>query len=451
MANPQPPRVTGRDYNLRQAAKAVFPSDEPLLLEGAELIDGTGRQALGESVVLIEGGRIRYAGPPSAHFDGSAVRRMPLKAKSLVPGLIEAHTHAASEADMLGYVRNGVTTIRFAGLDLETVAGLRDRIATEAIAGPRILSCGPMIDGPPAAYPEWSVTVETPKAAAAVAERLIEEEGLEALIVTQRMTGPLIRAVTEVAHAHGRPVIGQVWAVSGAEAARLGIDELHNSSRVFVSRDYPRSRLIAYRSIAERLAISARAWSSIDWRATDRLIAAMVEHQVSYCGMQVVTEFQVGDGLAELDSDRDFRTLFGEAERNVFAAFMRRLTDSWTEEDRAATRISSANRLQWMQRFRAMGGKLLVGTDMQFGGIMMHRELQILASLGIAPLEVIAMATGGNASALGVASDLGTIAPGKLADLVVLNRSPVDDLSALRDVHCVFKEGALAWSAADAT
>jgi hypothetical protein len=265
------------------------------------------------------------------------------------------------------------------------------------------------------------------------------------------MTAPLIKAVIDVAQAHGRPVIGQIWAVSGEEAAGLGIDELHNSSRVFVSRDYPEARLLAYGSIAERLAISARAWNSIDWQATHRLIEAMVERDVSYCGMQVVTEFQVGDGLAELENDRDFSALFGKAEQEGFRTFMRRLTDSWTEEDRAATRRSSANRLQWMQAFRAMDGKLLVGTDMHFGGIMMHRELQILASLGIGPLEVIAMATGGNASALGIDSDLGTIERGKLADMVVLNRSPAGDLSALRDVHCVFKGGTVAWSAADSS
>ncbi len=430
---------------MRQAAKSGFTRVEPLLLEGAELIDGAGRPPIDASVVLIEAGRIRYAGPPSAGLDGFSARRITLTGKTLIPGLIEAHTHAASEADLVCYVKNGVTTIRFAGLDLKTVARLRDRIATGGVVGPRILSCGPMIDCPPAAYPEWSVTVETPREAAAVAERLIKEQGLEALIVTQRMTAPLIKAVIDVAHAHGRPVIGQIWAVSGEEAAQLGIDELHNSSRVFVSRDYPLARLLAYGSIAERLAISARAWSSIDWQATHRLIETMVERDVGYCGMQVVTEFQVGDGLAELENDPDFLALFGRAEQEAFGTFMRRLTDTWTEEDRAATRRSSANRLQWMQRFRAMGGKLIVGTDMQFGGIAMHRELQILASLGIEPLEVIAMATGGNASALGIGSDLGTIERGKLADMVVLNRSPANDLSALRDIHCVFKEGAEVW------
>ena len=424
----------------------MFTKGEPLVLEGALLIDGTGGPPIRDSAVLIEAGRISFAGASGAHLDGSPARRISLAGKTLIPGLIEAHTHAGTTADMLGYVKNGVTTIRFAGLDLKTVAGLRGDIARGDIIGPRILSCGPMIDGPPPAYPEWSLAVTTPREAAAAAERMIENEGVEALIVTQRMTAPLIGAVIEVAHTHGRPVVGQIWAVAGEEAASLGIDELHNSSRVFVSRDYPENRLLAYGSIAERLAISARAWAAIDWLATDRVIAAMVEHAVSYCGMQVVTEFQLGDGLPELERDRDFLALFGSAEQEAFLAFMRRLTGAWTEDDKAATRISNANRLEWMRRFRAMGGKLLVGTDMQFGGILMHRELHILASLGIEPLEVIAMASGGNASALGLGASLGTIEKGKLADMVVLDRSPEGDLSALREVNCVFKEGAVVWS-----
>jgi imidazolonepropionase-like amidohydrolase len=98
-----------------------------------------------------------------------------------------------------------------------------------------------------------------------------------------------------------------------------------------------------------------------------------------------------------------------------------------------------------MQRFRAAGGDLLVGTDMQFGGIMYHHELRNLAALGLSPLDVIAQATGECAKALGLDGMLGTIKSGRLADLVVLNRSPLEDLSALRDIACVLKNGSIVW------
>jgi len=414
-----------------------------MLLEGADLIDGTGGPVVRDAMVLLAGDRIRYAGPRTGQFDGAAIRRWQLSGKTLIPGLIEAHTHAAYPADMRAYVKNGITTIRFAGLDLATVSALRERIARGDIVGPRILSCGPMIDQPPPAYPEWSVAVRTPAEAAATAERLIIEAGVDALIVTQRVTAPVLRAVIAVAHAHGRSVVGQTWAVDGKEAADLGIDELHNSARVFVSRDYPTERLLRYDSIAERLALSGRAWATIDWSATQAILDTMVARGVRYCGMQVITQFQAGEGVAELEADNDFTTLFGAKERGSFGDFIRLLQGSWTAADKACWRVANEERMEWMRRFRALGGVLLAGTDMQFGGIMLHRELANLAALGLSPMEVITAATGGSARALRL--EVGTIAAGRPADLVILRRDPLRDLAALRDITCVVRGGAVLW------
>lgn len=421
-------------------------ADPPTLLEGAVLIDGTGSPSIADSMLLIEGSRIAYAGPRTPRFDDMPMARHGLAGKTIVPGLIEAHTHAAFPADMRAYVKNGVTTIRFAGLDQAEVERLRRRVEAGEIAGPRILSCGPMLDQPPVAYPEWSVAVETPAAAAAAAERLIRDHGVESLIVTQRVTGPVLRAVVETAHRHGRPVIGQIWAIDGREAAELGIDELHSSSRVCASAAWPADRLLRYASIPERLAMTSRLWASIDWPATRPIMAAMAEHGVAYCGMQVMNQYQAGDGIAELEADADFTDLFGEAERRAFLDFSRRLTGSWSPDDLASARAANEARLEWMRRYRAMGGTLLPGTDMQFGGIMLHRELRNLAEAGMPPLEIIAAATGANARALGLADRLGTLRPGLLADLVVVEGDPLQDLGALRRIDRVLKDGRVVWS-----
>ena len=97
--------------------------------------------------------------------------------------------------------------------------------------------------------------------------------------------------------------------------------------------------------------------------------------------------------------------------------------------------------MEWMQRFRELGGQLLAGTDMQFGGIMLHRELRNLQTLGMSPLEVIATATGGCAKALRLDHEIGLIQKGRKADLLVLERSPLKDLSALREIERVVKGG----------
>lgn len=421
--------------------------DDGFMLEGVTLIDGTGGPPLDGAAVCVHGGRIAHVLPGGTDQSqlGAFVRHR-LLGKTVVPGLIEAHTHASYDSDMLAYIRNGITTLRFAGLEESVVKSIKRRIESGELIGPRILSCGPMIDAPPVAYPEWSVPITDPAEASSVARRLIIEAGVDALILTQRITAPLMQAVCDVAHAYDRRVLAQTWELDGEEAARLGIDELHNSSRVFHSHEYPKERLLAYRSIADRLALSGRGWATIDWDTTQKIIDTMVDAGVVYCGMHVITQFQIDEGVDELKADPDFKTLFGEIERSNFLTFLRKLQGTWSPEDFAYWRIANENRMEWMRRFRSGGGVLIFGTDMQFGGIMLHRELRNALGLGMTPLEVIAAATGGASRAMHLDEELGTITAGKRADFVVLNRNPANDLSALRDIDSVFRDGRLVWS-----
>jgi hypothetical protein len=261
------------------------------------------------------------------------------------------------------------------------------------------------------------------------------------------MTGPVLRTIVDVAHAHDRPVVGQTWALDGKEAAELGIDELDNSSRVFASREYPAERLVNYTSIPDRLALSGRGWAAIDWDETECIMDAMVSHGVSYCPMLVACQIPAGNGVAELEADPDFVALFGEAERRDFRAFMARLSGTWTAEDMQYWKQANENRLEWMRRFRQRGGALLVGTDFQWGGITLHQELRNFSAIGMDAIAVIAAATGDCAKALRLGSELGTISKGLQADIVVLNRSPLQGLDALRDIAQVLKGGSVIWSA----
>lgn len=411
------------------------------VFHGARLIDGSGAAPIENSTLVIDGARISYAGPTTVAFERPDAMIRNISGKTVVPGLIEAHTHAAFDADMRCYLKNGVTTIRFAGLDQNDVERLGRRVAEGEIAGPHIHSCGPMIDQAPPAYPEWSVTVESPEEARLIADRLIAEHNLDALIVTQRVTAPVMEAIIETAHARNRPVVGQIWAIDGEEAASLGIDELHTSSRVYRSKSYPAEALINYAGIPERLALTSRAWASFDWDLTLPIVEKMIEKRTKYCGMHVITQYQTGEGAESLEADLDFQTLYGEGEKQAFREFTRRLQGGWTPEDLDFARRANDRRLEWMQRFRSLGGTILAGTDMQFGGIMLHRELHNLESVGLSRLEVIAAATSKNAGALGLGGICGMLREGLRADLLILNGDPLTDLSALRDIDTVIKAG----------
>jgi hypothetical protein len=411
-----------------------------LLLHGGTVIDGTGAAPLDHASVLIQGERILRVGPDSSIGQVPGAKAMNVSGKTIVPGLIDLHNHSTFDADMRAYVKNGVTSIRFAGLNQDAVVVLRGRIQRREVPGPRIFSCGPMLDKSPPAYPRWTSPVNSPAEAAATARRLLLDDNVEALLVTQQITPDILRAVVEVAHEFDRPVVGQIWFTDGREAAVLGIDELDNYSRIFASRDYPPERLLAYRSIGERLNLTARGWATIDWSLTEPIMEAMVKHGVSYCPTLVIHQHQV-ETTDTLQSDRDYRALFGETEREEWAAFLRYIQGNWSEPDRRDMAAAYDKRVDWIHRFHSKGGTVVVGTDMQFGGIVLHRELRNLEEAGLSRTEVIAAATGRAARELGKAESLGTLQPGKLADILVLNRDPLRDLSALRDITHVIKGG----------
>lgn len=412
-----------------------------LVIDGATLLDGRGDPPVPDAVVLIQGDRIEYAGPRREFTAQPSARRIAAAGKTLVPGLIDLHNHSTFDADMRVYLKNGVTTIRFAGLNQDAVVALRDRAARGEVAAPRIFSCGPMLDRTPPAYPKWTSPVDTPAEAAATARQLLRDDQVDALLVTQQITPDLMRPIVEVAHEFGRPVVGQIWSTDGREAAEIGIDQLDNSSRIFASREYPKARLLSYRSIAERLGLLARGWMAVDWELTRPIMETMVDRGVSYCPTLVVHQNQAGIGLHELEADRDYQTLYGEMERREWAAFLDYVQGTWTADDQRTMALAGEKRIEWMRRFHQMGGTLVVGADMQFGGIMVHRELRNLEAAGLSPLEVISAATRMSADELGMGDSLGTIEPGKLADLLVLNRDPLRDLGALRDIVHVIKGG----------
>jgi len=411
-----------------------------LLITGATLIDGTGAAPVPDAAVLIEGERIAYAGP-AAGLGAQAARVIDARGKTIVPALIDAHNHSTFDSDMRVYLKNGVTTIRFAGLNQDAVVALRERVERGEIPGPRILSCGPMLDGFPPSYPHWAAPVRTPEEAAATARRLLVEDQVDALLVVQQITPELLRPIVAVAHEYGRPVVGQIWFTDARQAAEIGIDELDNTSRIFASRAYPPERLTSYRTVPERLALFSRGWETIDWELTRPLMEAMVAHGVSYCPTVVVHQHQAGIGLAELEADPDFRTMYGEAEHRVGPQFLDYVQGTWTEEDHRLMGVAAELRIEWMRRFHELGGRLIVGADMQFGGIMVHKELQNLRAAGLSPLEVIRAATRDTAEELGLGDHLGTVEAGKLADLLVLNRDPLQDLGAMRDIASVLKAG----------
>jgi hypothetical protein len=358
-----------------------------------------------------------------------------------VPALIDLHVHSTRPHDLTAYARAGIRHIRYAGLDLDSVRAARRYVSAGDGPALGISSCGPMLDMVDEAYTAWTLVAASPAAAAAAARSLIDGGEVDALIVTQGITAPLISAISQQAHAAGLPVVGQVWKADGAEAARAGIDQLDNSSRVFASLAVTIPQMLAYGSVGDRLATWARAWTSVDWPQTEHIQDVMIEHGLSYCPTLVAHEAQsyAADEIAIRDPRLD--TWFDAADRDAYRNFRAYLEAGWSDTARSDWAKAMDNRMEWIRRFRSRGGTIVVGTDLPFGALNVVRELELLVESGMSNDEALFAATQGSAGALRDRSFSARVEVGAEASFILTTVSPADSISALREPAAVFLKG----------
>ena len=144
------------------------------LIHGATLIDGTGAEPLGGAAVLIAEGRIVEAGPESRvreHPAADGAESLDARGCWIIPGLVDSPIHATLTGldSMPVFLACGVTTVRDVGGPLDVVTDIRDKVAAHAVAGPRFVFCGPLIDGEPPSFPDSVLPIieATPSAVAA--------------------------------------------------------------------------------------------------------------------------------------------------------------------------------------------------------------------------------------------------------------------------------------------
>lgn len=413
-------------------------AERTVVLRGCRLFDGVDPPDRSPATVMIRGDRIEFAGRRSAAPpvpDSATV--VDAEGLTAMPGLIDLHNRSDGRLELTTYIRAGVTTVRLSGID--AAALLRLRRTAQQRPAPRLLSCGPLIDAAPASWPTWSRLVSSAASSEAAARALLRELDLQGLMVAQNITAVLLAPIIAVAREHAVPVIGQTWALDAAEAARLGVDELENTSRIFSSSLWPRRGPPRFAQVAERIAYWAQGWASVDWDLTMRQIDAMVQHDVAYCPTLAAHYWWTDLRRSDLEED----PLFPLAELEELTdnqVLMRDVEQAWTRELKMEMRAALGNREEWLRRFHGAGGRIVAGTDTRFGGVMLHAELRYLADAGIPPLAALRAATSEAARCLR-RDDLGRLAPGCRADVLLVEGDPTEDLAACRRLHTVIRAG----------
>ena len=397
---------------LERLSRSVRPvARGSIALVGATLVDGSGRPPVADAAIVVADGRIVAAGPRASIAIPASARRIDVRGKTIVPGLWDTHTHVMQVEWAPVYLAAGATTVRDMGNEIDFVVPLREAIRSGRVIGPRLVLAG-LVDGPgPDAF--GAVTAATPDEGRAVVRRY-HELGFEQVKLYTLLAPAVVAAIADEAHRLGMKVTGHVpAALTLLAAVDSGMDHIAH----LPIRGEPQSDSV--RRLVEGLAARGTA---IDPTAS---WGELLGHSTA----EPVARFQ--PGIAHLPPVLAQR----------IGAMGARGVDTATAHARLARTLGV------LRLLHEAGVPLLVGTDEGVPGFSVYREIELYVAAGMTPMDALRAATAVPARAMGMEAEVGTIEPGKRADLVVLDRNPLDAIENIRTVLLVMNGGTLYRSA----
>jgi len=428
---------------LQQSAEAKYLADiakksthalpQPILIRNVRVYD-TASMRLGEAAdVYVNDGRIAAIYPanspakdPATVIDGAG--------RALLPGLFDMHTHEDAWNSIL-QVAGGVTSSRDMGNDNAYLAQLRSDIAGGLTVGPHIEPAGFIEGESPYSARGGFVVKDLDEARNAV--DWYAERGYRQVKLYNSIKPEWAQPIAAYAHSRGMRVSGHVPAFSRSErVVRDGYDELQHINQMvlnFVSDPDTDSRtILRFTLVGER----ARTIDLDSTKVRD-FIQLLVEHKTVIDATMATFEGTYTQKPGDMDP-----AMAPVADHFPFAV-QRGWRNNSTDVSGGKLEVYRESWQRMMQlfgRLHAAGVPLVAGTD-SLAGFMLHRELELYAKAGIPPGEVIRIATESAARYAGVLADRGTIERGKRADLVLVDGDPTADISDIRKVSYVLKDG----------
>jgi imidazolonepropionase-like amidohydrolase len=433
---------------LSSEVRSFVKEDAPVLaLTHVRVIDGTGAAARTDQTLMIANGIITAVGDSTAIYIPDSAKVLDLKGYTLIPGLVGMHDHMyypgplgplaiypehASSFPRL-YLAGGVTSIRTTGsVEPYTDLELKHLIDTGKIAGPKMNVTGPYLEGQGSYTPQLHELKD-----AEDARRTVEywvAEGVTSFKAYMHITPGELAAAVAAAHAHGIKVTGHLCSIGFREAAAIGIDDLEHG--LFVDTEFfpgkkPGECLEQDNGI-EKL--------DVNGAAIQEMIHDLVTRHVAITSTLPVFETLIANRAPI--SKRVLDAMLPEA-RIEYLTIRSKISDATPPSHWAA---SFAKELQFERSFVKAGGMLLAGLDPTgYGGVIAgfgdQREVELLVEAGFTPMEAIHIATSNGAEYLGQLDKIGTLAPGKAADIVVIHGDPSAKISDIENVEMVFKDG----------
>jgi enamidase len=412
-------------------------------LTHVRVIDGTGAPARADQTIVIRDGNIAEIGNASTVAAPSGATIVDLTGKSVIPGLVMLHEHlyyttGPGVYGQLGasfsrlYLAGGVTTMRTGG----NVNGIMDinlsrRIASGELPGPAIDATAPYVNGPSTFLQMHAVnTADEAKQHVAY----WAGQGSTSLKAYMQISRAALKAAIDEGHRRGMEITGHLCSVTFGEAADLGIDNLEHG--FFPATDFVADKQpdVCPGQARGQQTIAALDENGAPFKA---LVQKLVDTHVALTSTLTVFETltrgrPVPPGLDVLTPQLkdSFMRAYDRAQQNQQSVY--------------ATLFAKDMRME--RAFVKAGGMLVAGTDPTgSGGVVPgysdQRQIELLVEAGFTPVEAIRIATLNGAQFLGEAERIGSIAQGKLADLILVEGDPSKKIADIERVEVVFKEG----------
>lgn len=409
--------------------------------------------------VLITGGKIEAIGA-SLEADETVVH-LDASGRFLIPGLWDSHVHLFSsptepDTALPLFLINGVTGVRDMGAlwPIAEQKALHARIETGEVLGPRLVLSGAWVDTSPGSWPGMFLA-DTPEQARDVVAR-IESEGWAAVKSYSMLSEESYLALAEASEDAGLPLVGHIpervslrTAIAAGQegmehfgripmACSTAEDTMLDALRTAMAEASDREQIFAI--MADRNRIILETW---DEERCGQILSDMAEAQLYVSPTLVVADFYLGNWPA---AETPRMRMLPTAVREAWGKPDFRLEAMTDEVRKLAADSIALDRRTFLMAHEA-GVPILASTDASFAnpylfhGFSLLDELDLYVSIGLTPREALYTATVAPPRFFGLGDQDGTIAPGRRADLVLLDANPLENLSTLRRPRAVIVAG----------